>query len=74
MMKTVILASVPLIKARKLQTATEIYELPLANYKNAEYAATIHLGSRQQQMNLVVNTMSSEVWVAGPDCPTNQCQ
>ena len=41
----------------------------LTNYANTEYTASFYIGSKQQALNLILDTSASEMWFAGPNCP-----
>lgn len=46
----------------------------LGNYKNYQYTTSVYVGSRQQRLNLVLDTGSVEMWFAGPNCAyPSQC-
>lgn len=59
--------------ARSLQTQNDLYEVSLTNSGNTEYSAKVFIGSKQQPLNLIVDTQASEIWFAGPNCPPTQC-
>lgn len=46
----------------------------LGNYNNYQYTTSVYVGSRQQRLNLVLDTGSVEMWFAGPNCANpSQC-
>lgn len=63
------------VLARTLQTATDgYYELSLSTNKDlTEYSTTVFVGSKQQPVQLILDTTASEIWFAGSNCPKSQC-
>jgi len=54
-------------KHRRLANYT--YTDTLDNIYNYQYITSVYVGSKQQKLNLIIDTGSSEMWFAGPNCP-----
>lgn len=43
------------------------------DYENSQYYGEISLGNPAQNFNVIFDTGSADLWVAGADCPVNSC-